>query len=314
MSEARWFQRTGVAPRVPDPVPAPRDPRSTAEVDPRVRMVLDVLAGRSVDSVAAAWSIETSLVQRWVADFLAAGSAVVTNRPEQDVAVQRDRFLAAFAHELRTPVTVAQGWAMVLAEGDVPAEQVPASFEKLSESLRRLSETILDVELSTAASLGRLRLDAGPVTLEEVRQRVPGVPAVRRGGGLTLHADAELLARILRDLWAVATREPEPASVAVDVVTKGPWHEIRVVRTGDPLEHRILQVLMDPFGSDNDDTTGVTTGLYMARALAVAHGGIIGAEGDEDGTVLLVRLPRHPRPDPATPSRASTTDGEEVPS
>lgn len=297
---------------VPDPVPAPRDPRARSGVDPRVRMVLDVLAGRSVDSVAATWNVETSLVERWVGDFLVAGSAVVTNHPDQDVAVQRDRFLAAFAHELRTPVTVAQGWAMALAEGDVPPDHVQASFEKLSEALRRLSEHILDVELSTAASLGRLRLDAGPVTLEEVRQQVPGVPAVRRGGGLTLHADAQLLARILRDLWAIANREPEPASVAVDVVAKGPWHEIRVVRTGHPLGHRILQVLMDPFGSENDDTTGVTTGLYMARALAVAHGGIIGAEGDEDGTVLLVRLPRNPGPDPATGSRASTTDGEEV--
>ncbi len=312
MSEARWFQRTGVAPLGADPVPAPRAPRSTVGVDPRVRMVLDVLAGRPLDSVAAAWNVEASLVQRWVGDFLAAGSSVVTNRPDGEVAVQRDRFLAAFAHELRSPVTVAQGWAMVLAEGDVPVDEVQASFGKLSEALGRLSETILDVELSTAASLGRLRLEVGPVTLEEVRQRVPGVPAVRRGGRLTLHADAELLARILRDLWAIATREPEPASVAVDVVKEGPWHEIRVVRTGHPLGHRFLQVLMDPFGSDNDDATGVTTGLYMARALAVAHGGIIGAEGDEDGTVLLVRLPRHSSPPRATRSRASTTEGEEV--
>jgi signal transduction histidine kinase len=310
MSEARWFQRTGVVPTVA--APAPRSPRSRGDLDPRVRMVLEVLGGRSVGFVADAWNVEPSLVQRWVGDFLAAGSAAVTNRPDQDVAAQRDRFLAAFAHEMRTPVTVAQGWAMALAEGDVPPGQVQASFEKLSEALHRLSEHIVDVDLSTAASLGRLRLDARPVTLEEVRQQVPGVPAVRRGGGITIHADPELLARILRDLWATATREPEPASVAVDVVTNGPWHEIRVVRTGQPLAHRILQVLMDPFGSDNDDTTGVTTGLYMARALAVAHGGIIGAEGDEDGTVLLVRLPRHPHPERATPSRASTTEGEEV--
>ena len=311
MTEARWIQRTGVAPLVPEP-PAPRDPRSTGAVDPRVRMVLDVLAGSPVDTVAAAWNVEASVVQRWVGDFLAAGSSAVTNRPDQEVAVQRDRFLAAFAHELRTPVTVAQGWAMALAEGDVPPAQVQASFEKLSEALRRLSEHIVDVELSTAASLGRLRLDVEPLTLEKVRQQVPGVPAVRRGGDLTLHADAELLGRILRDLWTVASREPEPTAVDVDVVTNGPWQEIRVVRTGQPLGHRILQVLMDPFGSDNDDTTGVTTGLYMARALAVAHGGIIGAEGDEDSTVLLVRLPRHPHPDRAARSRTSTTDGEEV--
>ena len=294
---------------VPDPVPTPRHRRSTNGFDPRVRMVLDVMAGSSVEAVAAEWNVETSLVERWVADFVAAGTSAVTNRPDQDVAVQRDRFLAAFAHELRTPVTVAQGWAMALAGGDVPPDRVQRSFERLSKALGRLSELVLDVELSTAASLGRLELDAGPVTLEEIRELVPGLPAVRRGAGLALRADAELLARILRDLWETANREPEPDSVEVDVVTNGPWHEIRVVRTGQPLGHRLLQVLMDPFGSDNDNTTGVTTGLYAARALAVAHGGIIGAEGDEDRTVLLVRLPR---PDLATGSRASTTEEEGV--
>lgn len=309
MSEARWLQRTGVAPLVPDPDP---DPCDTGGVDPRVRMVLEVLAGSSVEAVSAAYSVDASLVQRWVSDFLVAGSSVVTNRPDQEAAIQRDRFMAAFAHELRTPVTVAQGWAMALAEGDVPPEQVQASFGKLSQALSRLSEQIMDIELSTAATMGRLRLNAGPVTLDEVRLQVRGMPAVRRGGRLVLHADARLLARILRDLWAIANREPEPTSVHVDVVTRGPWHEIRVVRTGHPLGHRILQVLMDPFGSDNDDTTGVTTGLYPARALAVAHGGIIGAEGNKKGTVLLVRLPRQPQLDRPTESRASTTDGEEV--
>jgi nitrogen-specific signal transduction histidine kinase len=52
----------------------------------------------------------------------------------------------------------------------------------------------------------------------------------------------------------------------------------------------VLKALFDPFGT-NDDTTGVTIGLYLARALTVAHGGILGAEGDDHSTVLLARLP-----------------------
>ena len=282
----------------------------------RVRIVLEVLAGSPVDQVAAAWSIETSLVKRWVADFVAAGSAVVVNRPDDDAAIQRDRFMAAFAHELRTPVTVAQGWAVALADGDVPPSLVEKSFATLCSALARLSDQITDVELSTAASLGRLRVNAASVTLEELleamREEVPHLPAARAGGDIVLHADATLLARILRDLWATAARDPAPDSVAIEVVEEGPWHEIRVIRTGEPLSERILQILMDPFGLENDDTTGVTTGLYPARALAVAQGGLIGAEGDEDSTVLLVRLPRaadHPR---AAPACVQTNDREDT--
>src|SRR3954469_8318814 len=113
------------------------DPRVAAQaaIDPRVSMVLAVLAGRSVEDVALEWDIESSMLHRWVRDFLVAGSAVVTNRPDPDEARQRDRFLAAFAHELRTPVAVAKGWAMVLSEGDVPEDEVTESMERLTDAL-----------------------------------------------------------------------------------------------------------------------------------------------------------------------------------
>ena len=52
----------------------------------------------------------------------------------------------------------------------------------------------------------------------------------------------------------------------------------------------VLQALLDPFGA-NDDTTGVTLGLYTARALTVAHGGFLGAEGED-------QTHRAPRPSP----------------
>lgn len=271
------------------------DPRVAAmsAVDLRVSMVLAVLGGAPVEEVAEDWGIESSLLHRWMRDFLVAGTAVVTNRPDPDDARQRDRFLAAFAHELRTPVAVAKGWAMVLAEGDVPADEVPASLERLHDALTRLSEHILDVELSTSASLGRVPVNIEPVDVTRLCRDIPGVPGVRHGGDITVYADPRLLTRVIRDLWATAHREPAPDHVAIDVVESAAWHEIRVVRYGTPIGPMVIKALFDPFDS-NDDSTGVTMGLYMARALTVAHGGILGAEGDDELTVLLARLPREP--------------------
>ena len=157
-------------------IPGQVDPRVRAddEVDVRVSMVLAVLGGRSVADVAQEWDIESSLLHRWVGDFLVAGSAVVTNRPDPDEARQRDRFLAAFAHELRTPVAVARGWAMVLAEGDVPEDEVADSLVRLSDALTRLSEHIHDVELTASVSLGRIRVNVEPV------RRCQSLPGARR--------------------------------------------------------------------------------------------------------------------------------------
>ena len=260
-------------------------------MDLRVTKVLAVLAGRSVEDVAQEWDIDPSLLHRWVRDFLAAGSAVVTNTPDPDEARQRDRFLAAFAHELRTPVAIARGWAMVLAEGDVPEDEVADSHQRLSDALSRLSEHIHDIEMTASVSLGRIRVNRERVDVASLCQELDGAPVVRRGAGVTVNADPRLLRRVLRDLWTTACREPVPDNVVIDVVETPAWHEIRVVRQGLPINVTVIKALFDPFGA-NDDATGVTMGLYMARALTVAHGGFLGAEGDDESTVLLARLPR----------------------
>lgn len=279
-----------------------------ATTDMRVSMVLAVLGGRTVEDVAHEWDVDSTMLHRWVRDFLVAGSAVVTNQPDPDAAHQRDRFLAAFAHELRTPVAIAQGWAMVLDDGDVPANEAADAQARLLEALTRLSEHILDVELSATASLGRLRLNVGPVDVAELCRELDGHPGIREGADITVQADPQLLRRVLRDLWANAHLDPAPDAVAVEVVETGSWHEIRVVREGEPISPLVVQALFDPFGS-NDDATGVTIGLYMARALVVAHGGFLGAQGDDDSTVLLARLPREPVLDPEGPAASNDQGG-----
>lgn len=296
-------------------VPTQVDPRFgvQAAVDPRVSRVLAVLAGRSAEDVAHEWDIEPTLLHRWVRDFLVAGSAVITNQPDPEVARQRERFLAAFAHELRTPVAVARGWAMMLAEGDVPEDQVTDSLDRLADALGRLSEHIADVELASTASLGRVPINIEAVDVASLCQELEGSPGVRRGADLTVYADPRLLTRVLRDLWTTAHREPDPDSAAIDVVERGGWHEIRVVREGTPISPMVIQALFDPFGGTNDDATGVTIGLYIARALTVAHGGFLGAEGDDQSTVLFARLPREPAVDPAPPGPGPSRDKEGKP-
>ncbi len=289
--------------------PDDSEPRVAAQaaVDPRVSMVLSVLGGRPVEDVAQEWDIDPSLLHRWVRDFLVAGSAVITNHPDPDQALQRERFLAAFAHELRTPVAVARGWAMVLADGDVPEDEVTDSLDRLLEALSRLSEHILDVELASSATLGRIPVHFEKVDVAGLCRELEGSPEVRHGADVTVYADPKLLVRVVRDLWATAHQDPAPTSVAIDVVESESWHEIRVVREGNPISPLVLQALFDPFGA-NDDATGVTIGLYMARALTVAHGGYLGAEGDDDRTVLLARLPREPALDPESPGPGPSDD------
>jgi len=296
------------APRLARPTLLRADRVAAQGVDPRLSMVLSVLGGRSVDAVAQEWDVLPSLLHRWVGDFVVAGSGAITNQPDPDAARQRDRFMAALAHELRTPMAVARGWAESLDEGGLSEQQAADSLKRLLGALDRLSEHIVDVELAASSSLGLIKVDYQPVPVADLARELPGSPGVRRGADLEVHADPALLARVLRDLWATAHRDPQPEVVAVDVVESGSWHEIRVVREGHPISPMILRALFDPFDA-NDDATGVTTGLYLARALVVAHRGFLGAEGDERDTVLFARLPREPADAPEPPGPRSADEG-----
>lgn len=271
-----------------------RGGRADEPTDPRVAAVLEVLGGSPVSEVASRWAVETVLLHRWVQAFVEAGTAQVTNTPTPEAANQRDRFLVAFAHELRTPLAVAQGWVALLLDGDVPADAMDDTVRRLHDALRRLAERTLDIELLGAASLGRLRLSPRPVTAGELAAELSGLDGIdASGASVEVTVDPALFSRVLRDLWEAGQARPTPRSVRLEVEVVAPWVEFRVVRDADPIDVEVLRALFEPFDT-NDDGTGVTIGLYLARALTVAHGGTVGVDQDEEGAVLWVRIPIRP--------------------
>lgn len=266
--------------------------RSEEPPDLRVSAVLEVLAGEPVAEVAHRWSVDVALLHRWVRAFTDAGTAAVTNRPEEHLARQRDRFLAAFAHEVRSPLTVAQGWVGLLLDDDLPADDVRASVHRLHEALGRLAERTFDVELLAAASLGLLRPRLERVGVTALVAALPdAVPSLGEAASeISVDVDPQLFPRVLRDLWWASSLAPAPRTRRLEVGLDGPWVELRVVREGDPIPPIALQALFEPFDL-GDDASGVTIGLYLARALAVAHGGSIGVEQDDTQAALWVRVP-----------------------
>ncbi len=260
--------------------------------DPRVQAVLQVMAGESLEAVAARWAVEPVLLSRWVAAFVEAGTAQVTNRPVGSIARQRDRFLTTFMHDLRTPLAIGQMWVGLLRDASHDPEAVVETAQHLQAVLDQLDERALEVELLTAAMLGRLSLEARPMTVAELAAALEPSPEVgHEAHALEVEVDPALFTRVLRDLWVVATTTGTPAQeVRLEVETVDPWVELRVVRTGAPIDPTVLHAMFEPFDRA-DDHERVTVGLYLARALVVVHGGTIGVDQDEERTTFAVRIP-----------------------
>ena len=223
--------------------------------------------------------------------FVEAGTAQVTDQPATEAARERDRFLAAFAHEVRTPLSMAHGWVAMLADGDLPADQARESLYRLHAALDRLAERAFDVELMAELLLGRLALAPQLVSVSSLAAELDDLPPIGGlGGAVEVVVDPALLRRVLRDLWHAAAVSPRPRARRLEVRRVAAWLELRVVREGAPVEAEAFRDLFEPFDV-NDDGTGVTIGLHLARALAVAHGGVVGADETDDGAVFWVRLP-----------------------
>ena len=220
--------------------------------------------------------------------------------------MQRDRFLSVFTHGLRSPLAVAQAWVGLLGDMSIDAASRQQALVRLQAALDLLDERTGEVELLTAAMLGRIEPDPRAVTVGEVAASLT-VPEEIGGDGaqVVLHVDVDLFPRIVRDLWkAAVTTRPAPRRVHLDVRRDAPWTELRIVREGDPVDPETARGLFEPFDAPGGGLSGITVGLYLARALTVVHGGTVGMEQDEHRAVLWVRVPD---PAPADPHHEEET-------
>ena len=185
--------------------------------------MLEVLRGRPTAEVATRWHVDADRLADWVRTFVEAGTAQVTDQPAAEAARQRDRFLAAFAHEVRTPLSMAQGWVAMLADGDVPADQARESLHRLHAALERLTERAFDVELMAELLLGRLALAPQLVSVSALAAELDDLDGIGGlGGAVDVVVDPALLRRVLRDLWQAAAASPRPRADAWRYAESGP--------------------------------------------------------------------------------------------
>lgn len=197
----------------------------------------------------------------------------------------------------------------LLGAGEVPPELLIQGLVALQVAVDRLVERLADVELLAGASLGRLTLCPELTSLAELVSPAPPDLEMLLGADAThVVVDAAMFRRVFRDLWLAAQLPPAPRVLRLESSLEGPWVEIRVVREADPINRALLTALFEPFGDENlnCDGTGITLGLYLARALSVAHGGAVGLEQDEDRLVFWVRVRRTPSVQHTTTPRART--------
>jgi len=238
-----------------------------------------------------------------VTDVNTLGQALATT--EQ----RRVRLIGEVAHEMRTPLTVIDGYVEAMIDG-----VMPASAEKLgevSEEVRRLRRLSENLSALSRAEEGRVDLDLRSGDLDEViHAAAERLRPQAEDAGLALElvvadrpvvavVDRDRVAQVVTNLVGNAIRAtPGGGRVTVTCRREGDWGVIEVADTGEGLAAEDLDRVFERFyrvpgrrSVGQDAGSGI--GLTIARGIVRAHGGelVARSEGPGRGTSFVARLP-----------------------
>ena len=210
------------------------------------------------------------------------------------------RFVADASHELRTPLATIRTNAGFLVEhpGAEPADRTEATEDLLAEADRmaRLVDELVTLARSDAgAPIERRPVDLAAIGAEVARSARRGEREVRveATGAVVVSGDRDALLRLAWILVDNALRHGA-GPVAVRVLGRDGRAELTVADEGPGVPAGDEERIFDRFHRADAARSGggAGLGLAIARAIAEAHGGRIGATNRPTGGLeIRVELP-----------------------
>ena len=232
----------------------------------------------------------------------------------------KDEFVALISHDLRTPLTSIVGYTELALDEEMepPLDDERRSYLEVvargSERLLRLVDDLLFVarlQAGKGLKLERVELDLTTVATQVVDEAQPQATAKSLtircvgDGPVTVEADKGRIFQLLENLISNAIKfTPSDGTVEVRVFAAPDGGVLEVSDTGVGVTPREAERLFERFFRTSSAVTnqvpGTGLGLYIARAIAVEHGGRISATSDVGvGTTFRIELPAHAAPQPA---------------
>jgi signal transduction histidine kinase len=227
-------------------------------------------------------------------------------RELQELNRTKSELIQILSHELFTPITTIQGFAMTVAEhgGDLSREEMAQLAEGVARASDRIRRLVGNLAATSRLDREGVEVSTRPVAVGELveravqefpragdRIRLPGDPG---WGAVRAWADPDLAARALVVLLenALALAPPD-TSVDVSVVSRGGEIEVAVADRGPGVAPEMRERIFHAFTQADSSSTrtheGLGIGLYLARRIMLAHGGGIRvADRDGGGSVFTL--------------------------
>jgi signal transduction histidine kinase len=216
----------------------------------------------------------------------------------------RDQFIGVLSHDLRSPLSaITAGAALLAASADADQRQgrVAARILNSAQRMERMIGDLLDLtrtRLGGEIPLNRTRTDLEQVCQEVVLEiqasHSDAIVHFSSSGNVTGEWDADRLTQVVSNLIGNAIQHGGKGPVTLDIREVGDTIRLSVHNHGAPIPLDAQQTIFEPLARGGSDATqGIGLGLFIARAIVVAHGGDIRVTSTENsGTTFEVVLPK----------------------
>lgn len=230
----------------------------------------------------------------------------------RSVEASRDCFLGILGHDLRNPLAAATLLAYLLMESPTLDSQSLKMAATIRSSLDAMNLLVRDLLDFTGTRLGA-RMIVFPQSmdlqslceevLDEMRAAHPSrtflfISACDRDD-LTGDWDGPRLRQLISNLLGNAVQHGASSSpVTLRAISAGADVHFAIHNFGKPIPEEMIGVIFDPMKRHLSPASApplgsVGLGLYIAREVANAHGGMIEVTSAREETVFTVKLPRH---------------------
>jgi len=230
----------------------------------------------------------------------------------------KDEFVALISHDLRTPLTSIIGYVELALDPEVEPdldEERRGYLEVVARSSDRLLRLVDDLLFVARLQAGRLvlapaELDLCDVAQQAVEEARPRAEAKQLAlsflgtGPVVVEIDKGRIFQLLDNLISNAIKfTPGGGRVDVRVLPSATGAVMEISDTGIGLGPGETELVFDRFFRSSralaQQIPGTGLGLFIARAIAEAHGGGISASSREgSGTTFRIELPTQAAPQP----------------
>jgi len=236
-------------------------------------------------------------------------AAFSDNSWRKELERQKEEFFAMITHDLKSPLTVIMGYADLIREDGLPAEDAREMAGSIKESSVKLVRMINDILTVARCDFGGLKLEEG---LEDLGLLLREIETAYRGAarslgqelvfeapeGLVAVADRNYIRRSVENLVQNAINYNRPGGrVTVRAYTaesdegRAIAIECRDDGCGIPPEYS-KKIFDKYYRVPGNSAKGSGLGLYIVKAVAEAHGGRVELESEPGkGSIFRILLP-----------------------